>query len=415
MPGENEQNNGAGEQQQAAPVQEQAAPTSRMSGVLGALEGFVPKEDLEGLAKETNTPVVQNTPAPAASSEGGEQGTGEGADKSKENNGSEKKDEKKPEPKKEEEGKGDDEKKSVFGFKQPSKEKDTKKDNITIEDEAGMYDVVKSKFGQEVKDIKGMSKFFESAQKWRADAQKVETVQKELGQYKGIVEGLPDDIIEAVQKFYKAEDYTSVFTQKPKFDFSVTAEKQDKAALVNHYYPGKFTEDDFKEETPSTALEIAYESSIRQYKEGQKSINDKRAYESERAKRSLEAYKEATQSSVTHLKESFPDIADNELLDVQSAIEGGPNAFLAVFFNQDGTPKREAAEMLMFAKHGKSEILRMMEVAAHGAETRINEENLSRSADGPGPKKTGTGVDTVRPEVKNMIDNISSFGKQKTF
>jgi len=302
-------------------------------------------------------------------------------------------------------------KKSVFGIGNKPKQK---QQDIKIENAEDAIKAINSKFGQNLKDVKDMPKFFESVEKMRVSAQKAETLEKENSQYKGILENLPSDFIGAIKEYYNGGDYMKVFANKPKFDFTKPAEKQDTKELVNHYFPGKFTDEDFNEEEPSSALEIALSASRDKYEMEKKAIDDRRATETKTASERLEAFKSSVGSSVDHLKKSFPEVSKDELQNVVKIIEGGPKSIVDFFYNQNGTVKQEAAEMLMMAIHGKSQIEMMMEVAANQAESRVNEEIVTRGADGPRPKKS-VQAEGLSPEVQKLINDFGSFKEKKTY
>lgn len=381
-------------------------------GVANALAGLVSEKTLESVAKveakapeavQVSNEEVSKAPEvkkpeeekPKATTEATTEGEDKGAEV-------EKKEAKVTKP--------EEEKKSVLGLNFKKKDKQ----DITIESEEDAIKALNSKFGQNLKDIKDMPKFFESAQKWRESAQKAEKLEEENTQYKGILEGLPVEMIDAIKLHYQGEDYTKALASKPKFDYAKPVDNQDIKELVNHYFPGKFTDEDFSEDEPSSALEIAISSAKDKFSVEKQAIDNKRADEAIKANKRLEAFKSSVSGSVNYLKQNFPDVTKDELQDVVSVIEGGPNAVLGFFFNKDGSVKQEAAEMLLMAKHGKSEIEKMMEVAAHQAEGRVNEELVTRGADGPRPKKTEQ-AQGLSEEAQRRINELGSFKDKKTY
>jgi hypothetical protein len=293
-----------------------------------------------------------------------------------------------------------------FGVKL-GKDKKEKEGSLVIENEEQFLGAIKSQFGQELKDIKETPKFFETVKKWRADSQNSEKAVKERDNAVSLLENLPDDLLESVQQYYKGEDYRKAFVNNPKIDFSKPAEKQDKANLVNHYFPGKFIADDFEEETPSPALEIALEASTKQYNSEKVGRENLRAKEMDKATKRQELFKSSINSSVEHLRASFPGVLPDVEQDIQSTLTGGD--LMSEFFNPDGSYKQDAAEKLMLARHGKEFMAQLMEVAAHLGETQANEDMLTRGADKPKPVK-GKGKDNVRSEVKEAIEELMPGG-----
>lgn len=389
-------------------VQQQAQEPAANSGMSDVLQGLVSPDTLAKLKEaETKIPVAQQPATPTAEEQEAAAnnaiiGTEKPADATAQ--AAEAKDPTITE--------GED-KKSAFGLKNGKQDKKPGTE-VAIETPEHLFEAVKSTFGQEVKEMKDMTKVLESAKKWRADSQKLEETSREATGLREILENLPEHMVESIQKYYKGEDYMAPFKSLPKFDYKETAEKQDIKELVNHYFPGEFTEEDFAEETPHKSLQIAITASKDKYTVEKSSLETKRADEMLKADNRLAAIKTSVTSSVNHLKQTFPDTLEENVKDIQSILEGGQQAVLGLIFNQDGTVKPEAAEGLMFLKHGKSEIEYMMQAAGHIAETKVAEDLLSRTADGPKPK-TGKGVEQMSDKAKKLINEFSTFKNKTTF
>lgn len=308
--------------------------------------------------------------------------------------------------------------KSKFGLgKSPTDKKGGQPAAIVIETPDHVLDVVKSRFGMEVKSIGELPKFFETAQTWRKDAEQYKKVSDDHKKLTDSIQSLPAEFFEAFDMIATGQDWRKAFETKSKLDFSVAADKQDKKALVNHFYPGKFTEEDFKEETPSDQLKAYTETSIDKF------LVAKERYENERAKRAdegtkqLAAYKSSSEGSVHNLKRDFPETDAEIVTEISSVLEGGPQSVMSFFFEQNGTVKPEAAMMLMMAKYGKEEIEGMMAVASKRAETVVNEDLLTRGSDGPKPtQKTGHAndgglTDADRQKIEEL-KNLKTANKQ---
>lgn len=304
--------------------------------------------------------------------------------------------------------------KSVFGLGKKGKQNSAPE--ITIENNDQLLGVIKSQFGQEYKNIKELPKFFDSVQKIRKEAQRVPDLEKEAKTWKTIVEALPEDLLESVQAFHSGKDYHQPILNRPKFDYSQPVDKQDIKALVNHYFPGKFTEEDFKDKTKAPALQIAETASIDKYNFEKQTRDNQRAIVQANAKKTLESQKQAVVSSVDYLKKNFPDMDEDGIKEVSSVLEGGPASVLSFFYNPDGTAKQEAAELFMWAKHGKSEALRLMGAAANIAETKTNEELLTRGNESPKPKNNPA-PQTVSKEAQKKIAELQNIvqNRKKTF
>lgn len=288
--------------------------------------------------------------------------------------------------------------------------------DVIIEKPEQILGVVNTKFGMDIKEVKDLPKFFEQANQWRSDAQNLKKIQSDFEDLQGSIKSLPIEFVEAIDLFVTGQDYTAPFKQKSKFDFNVPAEKQDMKSLVNHYFPGKFTDEDFKEETPSAALEIAITASQDKFSVEKKNYDGKRASVMEKTSKDLESLKASVTSSVSQLKKDFPNIDVDTLKEVETIFEGGPQGVANIFFNKDGTVKPEAAKMAFMAKYGDEEIQVMMENAARNAESKTNEEILTRGADGRKPVQKNAGSQNmISEEMKQRLAGIPSQKRKNTY
>ena len=387
-------------EQQAA---ENIQPEVLESGTLAALKG------LSGfLSPETQSEIDNASKKPENKEEKPEIKEEVEEKKSANDKPAEKKEDKKTEEAVVEEGK-----KSVLGLNK----KADKKNEVVIESPEQILEVVKSKFGQDIKDIKGLPKFFESVENWRKDSQKAETLENENKQFKKLwEEELPQEFLDAATIHLKGGDYREAFAGIPKFDFNKKAEKQDTKELVQHYFPGEFSEEDFEESEPAQGLKIATKAAIDKFNVEKQMRESQRAAIAEKSQKLYEAQKTSVTSSVKALKQRFPDMESDTLNEVKSILEGGKDKVLSLLYNNDGTVKQDAAVRLTMALYGEDEIQSALKKETTKIETKVNEEILSRGADGPKPKQQSTGAaEKIDPEIKKQIDDLKRATKQNTF
>lgn len=303
--------------------------------------------------------------------------------------------------------------KNKFGIKLNKKE-EKKGPKIDIKDFSELPSVLKSKYGQEIKDVKDLPKFFEAADKWRADSQQLEKVKSEKDNAVAIFEGLPDEMLEAIKLHYAGEDYKKVFESGPKLDFSKDVEKQDIKKLVNAFYPGEFKDEDFEADEQPKELKIAITASKKEFN-SQKTAREQRAKDQvEKAQRQSEAYKNSVSGSVKFLKTAFPDMAQDDLAEVEQTLSSGQ--LMSKFLNPDGTYKPEAAKKLMLAEYGEELIEQLMKIAAKRGESEANEEIVERASGKP-KGKNGAKPEKIRKEVTEKVEKLLPQGlyNKRTF
>ena len=282
-----EEGTGSAAEQPVVQEQGQGEETETI-GALGALSAFIPQktvQEIENFAKkaEPKPEEKKEVKGEAGKTEQKEPVAGE----------------KKPEPKKEEP-----EQKSVLGI---GKKVEKKSPEIVIENPEQILDVVKKDFGQEYKGIGEMSKFFESAKKWRNDSQAFEKTKAEYDNIVEVLDNTPEEIIEAMKLYHSGQDYMKAFENNPKFNLDLPVEKQDINELVKHYFPGKFADEDFEEENASPALDIAKQAAIDKYNYSKVTRDNQRAEVEKSANARLQSVKTSVEGSVNYLKQSFPD------------------------------------------------------------------------------------------------------------
>ena len=293
-----------------------------------------------------------------------------------------------------------------FGIK-IKKDKEKAPKQVTIEKFDDIPTVLKSKYGHEVKEAKDLSKFFDTADKWRKDSQElakvskeVETIKKEKDNAIAVFENLPSELLEAVKAHYNGEDYKKVILESKGLDFK--KETHSTKDLVNYYFPNEFTDEDF-ENPDLRELKIAEKAAIDKYK-SDKAARELRAKEQvEKAQLKTKAYQASVNSSVDHLKSSFPDMTPDVIEDIKSTLSSG--SLFGEFYNQDGTLKPNAAEMLALAKHGKDFISQLIEIAQRQGESAANEELLDRANKTP-RSRNSKGTEVPRKEVTDMVNDL---------
>lgn len=412
------QNNEAVVDQPVNNQQQDSPDNGGYDGTIAALRGLVSDSKINEILKESknlSTNNVDNNEG-ASNEEGSEnnEAVDENQNQDPENKDQDKGDGKEKKVEKKDDNKSVDDKKNILGI---NKNKAVKTSDIQIDKFEQIPDVIKQKFGQDIKEAKDLPKFFETAQKWRADSQALEKVKEENSDYKGLLESQPPEIIEAMKLHAKGEDFTKAFTSRPKFDFSKDAAKQNPEDLVNHYFPNKFTPEDFKEDKPSPALEIAISASMKEYNSEKVAKDNQTRLVYENVKKSQETFANSVASSVSALSQDFPDVDQDSLNEIEGYLKGGPQQILSLFMNKDGTMNKDAAKRILMAKHGESQIEYMMGLASNITETRTNEEILSRGADKPGihKKPSGNKTQEIDPEIQKRIDEVKKTAKKKTF
>ncbi len=264
----------------------------------------------------------------------------------------------------------------------------------------------KKEFGIDIKDEKDFGKVFSSSKKWREDAAKVPDLESKVAQFNEIFENMPDSLLNSVKDYFDAKpDWDKHITNKPKFDFSKPVEKQKVEELVNYYFPGDFTEDDFKAEEKGKDLKIAEKAAKDRFNSDKLGLENDSAAQMRLSEARIEGRKTSIASSLTTLKQSFPEIDKSEEKRLTKILESGD--INSLFINKDGSYKPGAAKMLFLAEYGEGAIENLMKVSAKRAESKANEDILTRGADTAKPNNGGAVADKNAIEVKKVIEGMT--------
>lgn len=291
-----------------------------------------------------------------------------------------------------------------------------KKNEIPFKNFDEIKNHAKKKFGIEIKSEKDFSKFFNSAEQWRQDSQKVTELEDKMERVDGLFDSMPKALLDSVTAFFNGDgDWDKHISDKPKFDFNKSAEKQDKKSLVNHYFPNKFTDADWSLETTHPGLDIAIEAAKNQYNSDKRELENQSATMTRQSQQRLELKKSSVASSLKNLNSSFPNLDNSVKKQIQKTLESGD--INSLFFDKNGGFKDDAAEKLLLVLHGKGTIKSMMKLSEKRAETKTNEEILTRGNDKPKPSKGGVSPkQVVNANVQKAIDAlVGGLNVKKTY
>ena len=384
------------------PEKQEVVVPEFLKGMKGFDENNFKKEITEIRKTEqpaANTEVVE-TPAPVVEKKPGEEGYVE----------------KKPEttPAAEKEGDKPNEeviKTGLFGEQKLGVNKKAGEEPVVLKEFSDIEKYVKSNYG--VDDVN--KALTEIVPKWREQAQKGAESEKKYGEIMTTLDKLDEDIIEIMKANLEGKDWRKSLTDAPKINFNKKVEDYNKKELVNHYFPGKFTDEDFIDgDEENKGLDIAYEAAIKSFN------NDKTSFESKRAaliadqNKQIEAYEKSITSSVEDLRRTLPHINDLVVKETGEILKSGGQGILSEFLNNDGTLKPDAAQKLAMARHGLEALNTYMGIATRKAETEIREEFVSKAPDKLAGINSG-GENKLSERAKSTLEMLKGIGKKSHY
>lgn len=258
--------------------------------------------------------------------------------------------------------------------------------------------------------IKDTTKFFESVDTWRSQAQNADTIQRELDNITNSFEKMPDAIFNAYKLWSNGEPWEGAVQGVGTLDFKMGFNEYDTHKIVNYYFPGEFTKDDFTgENKDSTTTKRAISLAKSQYASDKQAVEGQRAGIVDDANAQKERIKTSTASSVAGLKESFPSMGKAEIKKVESIMSGGDLSGL--FFNEEGGYVKDAAQKIAMMLYAEKDI------ANANKRVKSSQDALKSRVDAGNEKPPAvTSTQGKKPVVPEAVSSLyGDLVDQKTY
>jgi len=255
---------------------------------------------------------------------------------------------------------------------------------------------------------------------------------EQLKNYNSIFENLPADIMAGVRSWANGDsDYREKMNSVVTTDFSKGFDDHGAKGMVESYFPGKITSEEWAEykevdadpavkEKVSSYLELTKEKySLDQGRFEQQKINIEN-----NAKETL-AYR---QSAFEKSRENFPKTFEEQSgFAVQSDYTAGldnhvkdQQSVLAVFFNEDGSLKGDAHYRMAMALDGGDVVSQQAAALKNRIITQAREEVVKDAPEATGIKKTGdstslSNAEKSQQKINNYISQVLPGPDAKTY
>lgn len=236
---------------------------------------------------------------------------------------------------------------------------------------------------------------------------------------------MPPQLYQSIVAWGKGDDWMSVITDQPVFDFSKTSDQIPAKDLVNTYSKGKFTEEDWTEYNDpdgdpnvKKAIDIAIESGRARFD------SDKSVFETQQntlvqtEQRRTQAFETSVTVARDRLASDFEGVHQNYVSDVENELKNGGIGKL--FYNADGTLKPEAGIAYAMAKDGFALMNKYKTISLHQAENNVMEQVLERTPATPPEEPAGGGGQAQPDELSQEFqdyrqDLIGGLKQDKTY
>lgn len=299
--------------------------------------------------------------------------------------------------------------KPVPGFESPILSgMNTPDSQAQISSEADLLASVNKKYGLNLQNIQEISKFLDSVDKWRKDSTQFSDAKTQAEQYEQLLNELPSDVFKSIQAFYSGQDWREPLKNiNTGLDFKKDATQQDIVTLVNSFDENgkKWTLEELND-PENVAANYAKQSAIKSFNQKKTEYEYERTTVSDQVKRQQQAYASSVSSSVESLKNTLPKLdqaTENQLTEI---LNGGN--LNTLFLNNDGTVKKEAAERLLYALHGKETLEEMRKRAMAEGKTQATQQQMQQMPAQPPINQGGQpqGQIQLPPEVARAFSGL---------
>jgi hypothetical protein len=289
-----------------------------------------------------------------------------------------------------------------------------------IDSEEKFKAIIKEKFGIETD--KGYDTLLNSTQKWREGATKGADAEKKLQGLDKALKSLPPVLRIGMSEFSNGRDWKKAIQDNlSKLDYNVPVDNYKKEDLAGHYFTNKVADAKTKladkkidQDAYDTLIDTFHTAAISKFTAEKSEFDAARNEIIKQQDLDLQIQRKSVDTTISTLKEKYPDFDDKVLTEVKTHLEGN---LLSLFVNDDGTFKEDAGVKLALALFGEQEIASQVGDARKDAITDVNLEIIDTANKKP-PISSGGGkpeFESVDPETKQILEYLGGGGAQRRY
>lgn len=260
---------------------------------------------------------------------------------------------------------------------------------------------------------------------YKDKASQYDEVLGQKSQYDELFTNMPKALYDATIAWKQGGDWKKMVTESSGMDFTKDVAAQSDKDLLK--MAGKdFTEeqwDEYGDTDGDPLIKMAVNASIDlakgQYTMKQQALTQETQRLTHNAESHVASVNDSIKSSIEHLSTAIEGVDDQYVRKIEKDMQGGVNsqAIFDVFYNADGTFKKDAAVRLVYARDGESLANQYKARTAVDIENKVTEQMLQRGSQVP---TTGTGASTVegtqnerQTEVEGHIQALTGWAESK--
>lgn len=241
--------------------------------------------------------------------------------------------------------------------------------------------------------VKDINEFFSKASEWRQSEGNVEKLQTEKKQLEDFIANLPDQLFNSMELFYtdpSSDKWKAALKQiDSKIDFSKSFDSNNEKDIIDHYFPGEISADDYADKDKNSIVKKAASLAKQNFERDSKAISENKKTISTQLENRSKLVTASVDKSINSMMKSYPGLGEGEVKKIQKMMLTGD--YSSLFLHQDGTFSEEAAKNLAMALFGEQEIKRQASKKGTSEANKTKEDILNRGAQEVKEKNNGAG------------------------
>jgi hypothetical protein len=245
--------------------------------------------------------------------------------------------------------------KTILGTKEMQEDEVVETNEFT--DTNKFVESVNKKLGTKAKDLTDVFGFFEKVIESDNIKKEKDEIELTKNSYEQLINSMPQDVLKIMDDVVNGRDYKSTIKSlsNSEIDYTKSINSYGKDELINLY--NKIDNEEY-EEMSDVQKERLYNNAKRLFEKEQNDFKVSTDNFTQKQKNIAKSFLSSIDESKESMLKQYPDIDKKELAQLESIMKSGINNIL---FNENGTYKKNAAEVIMLGTHGKKIIEQITE------------------------------------------------------
>jgi hypothetical protein len=263
------------------------------------------------------------------------------------------------------------------------------------------------------------------------NSKKVEEFSTKLKNYDLVWDNLPEDLMTGVRAWADGKDHREAMSSVPSLDLSKKFEDHGDEQLIEKYFPGQITSEEWEEAKEADAdpqikakVSTYKDLSREKYNLDQAKFNQQKEAYQKNAQETMQKIQESFDKSREYFPKAFEEssglpVQQDYVSEVDKVVKD-QNSVLSVFFNADGSLKEDAHYRMAMALDGGDMVSQQAAALKNKLVTQAREEVVKDTPEATAIKKTGdqtslSDAEKAQQRVKGYVSKVLPTPDDRTY